>query len=76
MENFPLEIPRLLNSAKPESEALVAMENFPLERLTSSCHALKPLQATSDLQVAEARLPSVHATRSQPKDKVRYPNTK
>ncbi|MEG4856426.1 hypothetical protein QUA83_03475 [Microcoleus sp. K1-B1] len=52
------------------------MENFPLERLTSSFHALKPLQATSDLHVAEARLPSVHATRSQPKDKVRYPNTK
>ncbi|MEG4006299.1 hypothetical protein QUA41_11660 [Microcoleus sp. Pol11C1] len=50
------------------------MENFPLERLTSSCHALKPLQATSDLHVAEARLPSVHATRSQAKDKVRYLN--
>ncbi|MEG4291660.1 hypothetical protein Q5692_23705, partial [Microcoleus sp. C2C3] len=37
--------------------ALVARENFPLERLTSSCHALKPLQATSERQVAEARLP-------------------
>lgn len=37
---------RLWNSAKPESEPRVAMENFPLEILTSSFHALKPLQVT------------------------------
>ncbi|MEG4940825.1 hypothetical protein [Microcoleus sp. F4-D5] len=33
------------------------MENFPLERLTWSFHALKPLLATSDRQVAQARSP-------------------